>query len=63
MKIRLQKWAKSLFLRIPTGFADKARLQENSPAEVTLDVLVEQITEKNRRDEIETGQRLGLEIW
>lgn len=32
-------------------------------SELTLDALVEQITDDNRHDEIETGERVGNEIW
>ena len=35
------------------------------PAEpaITLESLVEQITDENRHDEIETGRRVGDEVW
>jgi antitoxin component of MazEF toxin-antitoxin module len=35
------------------------------PAEpaVTLESLVEQITDENRHGEIETGKRVGNEVW
>jgi antitoxin MazE len=32
-------------------------------SELTLDALVEQITEHNRHDETETGESVGNEIW
>jgi len=79
MKTRVQKWGNSLAVRIPRPFADEVNLQENSAvdvtvkagklvvipieAELTLDALVEQITESNRHDEIETGDSVGNEVW
>lgn len=32
-------------------------------SDLTLDALVEQITEHNRHEEIETGESVGNEIW
>lgn len=79
MKTTVQKWGNSLAVRIPRPFADEIHLEENStvdltvrsgklvivPAEpaMTLDALVDQITDENRHDEIETGPRVGNEIW
>ena len=66
-------------VRIPRPFAEEIRLEENTavdltiksgklvivPAEpaLTLESLVEQITDDNRHDEIETGKRVGNEVW
>jgi antitoxin MazE len=79
MKTTVQKWGNSLAVRIPRPFAEEVRLEENStvdltvrggklvivPAapEITLDQLVDQITEDNRHDEVETGRAVGNEIW
>lgn len=79
MKTTIQKWGNSLAVRIPRPFAEEIHLQENTtvdltirsgklvivPAEpvVTLESLVEQITNENRHDEIETGRRVGNEVW
>jgi antitoxin MazE len=79
MKTTVQKWGNSLAVRIPRPFADEVNLQENSPVdmtvkagklvvvpiepELTLDALVEQITENNRHDEVETGDSVGNEVW
>lgn len=36
MKTRVQKWGNSLALRIPKSFAAEARLDENTPVELSL---------------------------
>lgn len=79
MKTTVQKWGNSLAVRIPRPFAVEVNLEENSavdlsvrggklvivPAEpeLTLEALVDAITEENRHDEIDTGNAVGLEIW
>lgn len=79
MKTTIQKWGNSLALRIPRPFAEEIHLEENStvdltirsgklvivPAEpeVTLEALVEQITDENCHDEVDTGPRVGNEVW
>jgi antitoxin MazE len=79
MKTTIQKWGNSLAVRIPRPFADEIHLQENTPVDLTirsgklvivpsdpvltLESLVEQITDKNRHDEIGTGRRVGNEVW
>lgn len=79
MKTTIQKWGNSLAVRIPRPFAEEIRLEENTtvdlsirggklvivPAEpeITLESLVEQITDENRHGEIETGRPVGSEIW
>lgn len=79
MKTTVQKWGNSLAVRIPRPFAEEVHLEENSaveltvrggkliivPAEpeLTLDALVEQITEENRHGEVDTGEAVGKEIW
>jgi antitoxin MazE len=79
MKTTVQKWGNSLAVRIPRPFAEEVNLSENSavdltvrggklvivPAapEITLAVLVANITEANRHDEIETGNPVGNEVW
>ena len=66
-------------VRIPRPFAEEIHLEENTtvdltirsgklvivPAEpeITLESLVELITEENRHEEVETGPRVGNEIW
>lgn len=79
MKTTVQKWGNSLAVRIPRPFAEEVHLSENSavdltvrggklvivPAapEITLEILVANITEANRHNETETGNAVGDEIW
>lgn len=79
MKTTIQKWGNSLAVRIPRPYADEIHLEENStvdltirsgklvivPAEpeITLESLVDQITDENRHEEIGTGSRVGNEAW
>jgi antitoxin MazE len=79
MKTTIQKWGNSLAVRIPRPFAEEIHLQENSTVdlaikggklvivptepELTLESLVEQITDENRHDEVGTGPRVGNEVW
>jgi antitoxin MazE len=79
MKTTIQKWVDGLAVRIPRLFATEIHLEENTtvdltirsgklvivPAEpeITLESLVEQITDENRHDEIDTGLRVGNESW
>ena len=79
MKTTIQKWGNSLAVRIPRPFAEEIHLEENTtvdltirsgkhviaPAEpkITLESLVELITDENRHEEVETGRRVGNEIW
>lgn len=70
MKTTIRKWGTSLAVRIPRVFAERVHLEENTtvhltirsgtlviaraePA-ITLESLVEQITDENRHDEIAT---------
>ena len=79
MRTRIQKWGNSLALRIPRAFAEEVQIEENTTVEVsvrggkltvvpvepelTLQSLVDGITDENRHDEIDTGQAVGHEIW
>jgi antitoxin MazE len=79
MKTKIQKWGNSLALRIPRPFAEEVHIQENSTVDVSvrsgklvvvsaepvisLESLIEQITDENRHGEIETGRPVGNEIW
>ena len=79
MKTAVQKWGNSLAVRIPRPLADEVNLAENStvdlsvrggklvivPAEpeLTLEMLVQAITDGNRHEEGETGKAVGREIW
>lgn len=79
MKTTIQKWGNSLAIRIPRPFAEEIDLRENSPVDltirsgklvivpaepaITLESLVEQITDENRHDEIGMGRGVGNEVW
>ena len=79
MKTTVQKWGNSLAVRIPRPFAEEVNLEENStvdlsvrggklvivPAEpeLTLEALVQAISDDNRREEFATGKAVGREIW
>jgi antitoxin MazE len=79
MKTTIQKWGNSLAVRIPRPFAEEIHLEENTTVDLTiragklvivpaaptmtLESLVEQITEENRHDEIGTGLGVGNEAW
>lgn len=79
MRTRIQKWGNSLAVRIPRPFAEEAHIQENSAVDVsvrggklvvapveeelTLEQLVEEITDQNRHEEVGTGNAVGNEVW
>lgn len=79
MKTTIQKWGNSLAVRIPRRYAEKLHLGENTTVDltirsgklvivpaapaITVDSLVEQITDENRHDEVGTGPRVGNELW
>lgn len=79
MKTTIQKWGNSLAVRIPRPFAEEIALEENTPVdlsiragklvivpaapEITLDSLVEKITDENRHGEVGTGTAVGREVW
>lgn len=79
MKTTIQKWGNSLAVRIPRSFAEEVHLEENSAVDltfkagkliivmaepaITLESLVEQITDENLHDEFGTGPRLDNEVW
>ena len=78
MKTKLKKWGNSLALRIPKSFADEVGLQKEASVDVSvddgkivitptaklsLDELLERITEDNLHGEFETGPAVGNETW
>lgn len=79
MRTRIQKWGNSLAVRIPRGFAEEAHIEENTTVdlsvragkltivavepELTLESLVDAITDENRHDEIDMGPAVGKEVW
>ncbi|MEK6374654.1 MAG: AbrB/MazE/SpoVT family DNA-binding domain-containing protein [Acidobacteriota bacterium] len=76
MKSRIQKWGNSLAVRIPRAFAEEANLHEDTlvdlsvregkmivEPQLTLESLVDEITDANRHRETDTGAAVGEEVW
>lgn len=79
MKTKLERWGKSLALRIPKSFAIKADLTEGELVDLTLvdgKIIIQRsstgyalgdiladITSDNVHTEIDFGDPLGNEIW
>lgn len=76
MKSRIQKWGNSLAVRIPRAFAEEANLREDTPVdlsvqqgkvivepELTLEALLDDVTDANRHGETDTGSVVGNEVW
>jgi antitoxin MazE len=79
MKVQVQKWGNSLALRIPKSFAVETRIEQGSTVEVTLekdgivmrpakkeitlDDLLEAVTEENLHSEADFGSPEGKEAW
>lgn len=76
MKGRIQKWGNSLAVRIPRAFAEEANLHEDTlvdlsvrqgkvivEPQLTLEALVDEITDANRHRETDTGAAVGEEVW
>lgn len=79
MTTRIQKWGNSLAVRIPRAIAEETSLEENVTVEltvkdgvlcvtprrrrITLESLLEGITEDNLHHEASTGTPMGNEIW
>jgi len=77
VKTRIQKWGNSLALRIPKSFATEAGLGENTAVDLSFDggrivvqaeeeslsleSLLEGVTEKNLHGEWDTGPAVGKE--
>jgi antitoxin MazE len=72
------RWGNSLAVRIPKGVAEGAKLGEGTSVELvqtpdglllrparvlTLDSLLEQVTDENRHGEVESGDVVGQEVW
>jgi antitoxin MazE len=74
---RLRKWGNSLGIRIPSSYVKDFDLKNGSsvdivqekgrlvilPKRVSLNELLEKVTEGNRHDAIETGKSVGKEEW
>ena len=77
MQTFVQKWGNSLGIRIPSSYVKEFKLKNGSsvdiveeegkivivPKRITLDELLEGVTEDNRHDPIETGRSVGKEEW
>jgi antitoxin MazE len=77
MRIVVQKWGNSLGIRIPSSYAKELKLKNRSsvdiheekgkivivPERITLEELLEKVTETNRHEPIETGKSVGKEEW
>ncbi len=79
MRTRVQKWGNSLAVRIPKPFAEEAGLRNCAEVEMTLTAeglqvsavrprrsltdLLRKVSRRNLHAEIETGRRVGREVW
>ena len=78
VETQVKRWGNSLALRIPKPFADEVGLEEDALVELTvvdgalvvapaselsLEKLLEQVTEENRHPEIDSGPAIGKEVW
>ncbi len=79
METRVAKWGNSLALRVPSAFAQEARIQEGTsvelsvvdgrlivtplPLKYSLDELIGGVTDENRHDETDWGPTAGAEVW
>ncbi|HHW42147.1 MAG TPA: AbrB/MazE/SpoVT family DNA-binding domain-containing protein [Syntrophomonadaceae bacterium] len=77
MQPHVQKWGNSLGIRIPLALAQKIGLKEGTPVDLeakddaiiirrkrySLEQLLSQVTPDNIHGEVDTGPRVGREIW
>ena len=77
METAVQKWGNSLGIRIPASYAKDLNLENGSHVEIveengslvivpkiiTLDEVLEKVTEYNLHGSIETGAPVGKEEW
>ena len=79
MRTRVQKWGNSLAIRIPRPVASEAGLDQDTSVDVTvvegkivvtparrhltLDDLLEGMTEENLHAEVDWGRPVGNEVW
>ena len=79
MEAQIKKWGNSLALRIPKSVARQLALDVDCPVGLTcegavltvrplkrrlrLDDLLEQVSETNRHEEVQTGAPRGEEAW
>lgn len=79
MVAKAQKWGNSLAVRLPKSLAQECGIEADSPLEisrqancivikplvrgVSLDALIEGITDENLHAETSSGKPVGREIW
>lgn len=79
MKIQIRKWGNSLALRIPKSFAVETKIEQGTTVDVslegggivlrptreelTLEDLLENVTDENIHGEIDFGKGKGREVW
>ena len=79
VRAKLQKWGNGLGLRVPKALARSARLREGGEVELTvqdgrlvitpveedlsLEEMLDQVTEENRHGLIDWGPAVGKEAW
>lgn len=79
METKVQKWGNSLAIRIPKSYAKDIDINQGSLIDISkesdriilkpkrkrekLSDLLSQITKDNLHEEIDTGKKVGLEIW
>jgi len=79
MRAKIQRWGNSLGLRVPKQVAESAQLAEGSEVELTvengrlvispverdltLDEMLDRVTDENRHGLIDWGPAVGKEAW
>jgi antitoxin MazE len=78
MESRVKKWGNSLGVRIPRTLAKQAGIAEDVVVDLSIEAnqiiirkaktyqlatLLAQVTPSNKHDEIDTGTRIGKEVW
>jgi antitoxin MazE len=79
MRIAVRKWGNSLAFRIPKALAADTRLESGSEVDVAVEAgclvvtpvaagpslgeLLDRVTEQNTHGEVDTGARVGREVW
>lgn len=78
MRVRIERWGNSLAVRIPGSFAVELHLDHGSEVDltlvngqlvivpapaVTLNELLEGVTDQNLHHEIDTSNAVGQEAW
>jgi len=78
MKARIQKWGKSLALRIPKSFAAHSNIEQGSVVdlslengrmiveaakEYSLEKLLARVTKNNLHSEVDFGSPVRKEVW